>query len=73
MNESFSIENKIYVLSGGTGTLGGSIATYLVANRAKVLLLGRSQNKLEDKCRELNAVNPDSAFSLWVMEWVKRN
>ena len=61
MNTSFSIENKIYVLSGGTGTLGGSIAAYLVGNGAKVLLLGRSRNKLEDKCRELNAAYPDSA------------
>lgn len=66
MNTSFSIEDKVYVLSGGTGTLGGSIAAYLVANKAKVLLLGRSRNKLEDKCRELDAVRPDSAFSFVV-------
>lgn len=66
MNASFLIENKIYVLSGGTGTLGGSIAAYLVDNGAKVLLLGRSQNKLDEKCGELNAVRPDSAYSFVV-------
>lgn len=66
MNASFSIENKIYVLSGGTGTLGGSIAAYLVANGAKVLLLGRSQDKLDDKCRELNTVRPESTYSFVV-------
>ena len=66
MNTSFSIENRIYVLSGGTGTLGGSIAAYLVSNGAQVLLLGRSQDKLDDKCRELNAVRPDRAHSFLV-------
>ncbi|HUH46173.1 MAG TPA: SDR family oxidoreductase [Arenibacter sp.] len=66
MNESFSIENKIYVLSGGTGTLGGSIAAYLVENGAKVLLLGRSQDKLDEKCGALNALRSDSAYSFVV-------
>ncbi|NKI25326.1 SDR family oxidoreductase [Arenibacter sp. 6A1] len=61
MNSLFSIVNKIYVLSGGTGSLGGSIATYLVDNGATVLLLGRSQDKLKAKCQELNDLRSDSA------------
>ncbi|SHJ34597.1 NAD(P)-dependent dehydrogenase, short-chain alcohol dehydrogenase family [Arenibacter nanhaiticus] len=61
MNSLFSIVNKIYVLSGGTGSLGGSIATYLVDNGATVLLLGRSEDKLKAKCQELNDLRPDSA------------
>jgi len=70
MSELFSIENKIYALSGATGTLGGSIAKYLVENGAKVLLLGRSLDKLEDKCKELNAIASNSAhlFVLDVMD-----
>jgi len=70
MSELFSIENKIYALSGATGTLGGSIAEYLVTNGAKVLLLGRSLGKLEEKCKELNAIGPNSAhlFVLDVMD-----
>jgi NAD(P)-dependent dehydrogenase (short-subunit alcohol dehydrogenase family) len=67
MSELFSIENKIYALSGATGTLGGSIAKYLVENGAKVLLLGRSLDKLEEKCRELNAISVDSAY-LFVLD-----
>ncbi len=61
MSELFSIKDKIYALSGGTGTLGGSIATYLVEQGAKVILLGRSQDKLEAKCEELNSRDSDSA------------
>jgi NAD(P)-dependent dehydrogenase (short-subunit alcohol dehydrogenase family) len=70
MSELFSIENKIYALSGATGTLGGSIAKYLVENGAKVLLLGRSLDKLEEKCKELDAIAPNSAhlFVLDVMD-----
>ena len=70
MSKLFSIENKIYALSGATGTLGGSIVKYLVENGAKVLLLGRSLDKLEEKCKELDAIVPNSAhlFVLDVMD-----
>lgn len=60
MNELLSLKNKRYALSGGTGTLGGSIAEYLVQNGAQVLLLGRSLDKLEAKQKELNAMAEDS-------------
>ena len=66
MNQLFNIEDKCYALSGGTGTLGGSIATYLVENGARVILLGRSANKLDVKCEELNAIKAGSATSFLV-------
>jgi|TARA_R110000744_G_scaffold33035_3_gene76983 NAD(P)-dependent dehydrogenase (short-subunit alcohol dehydrogenase family) len=72
MTELFSIENKIYALSGATGTLGGSIAKYLVENGAKVLLLGRSLDKLEEKCKELNAIASSSAH-LFVLDVMDEN
>ncbi|SHJ84429.1 SDR family oxidoreductase [Maribacter aquivivus] len=62
MNELLSLKDKNYALSGGTGTLGGSIAQYLVQNGAKVLLLGRSEDKLKEKQTELNKLVADSAF-----------
>ena len=61
MSELLSLKDKIYALSGGTGTLGGSIAEYLLQNGAKVLLLGRSLDKLEAKQRELNTIAENSA------------
>ncbi|MFX0558290.1 SDR family oxidoreductase [Maribacter sp. CXY002] len=54
MTNLFSIENRIFALSGGTGTLGGSISEYLVLHGAHVILLGRSLNKLRDKKNELD-------------------
>ena len=62
MNELLSLKNKNYALSGGTGTLGGSIAEYLVRNGARVLLLGRSVDKLKSKQSELNDIVADSTF-----------
>lgn len=60
MSKLLSLKNKNYALSGGTGTLGGSIAEYLVKNEANVLLLGRSLDKLEAKQKELNAIAANS-------------
>lgn len=62
MNKSLSIKNKIFALSGGTGALGGSIATYLVENGATVILLGRTLEKLETKQIELNAIAKNSTY-----------
>ncbi len=60
MSTLLSLKDKNYALSGGTGTLGGSIAEYLVRNGAKVLLLGRSLDKLETKQKELNLIAGNS-------------
>ncbi|GAB5472295.1 MAG: SDR family oxidoreductase [Maribacter sp.] len=62
MSELLSLKDNYYALSGGTGTLGGSIAEYLVKNDAKVILLGRSVDKLKAKQKELNRIAPDSAY-----------
>jgi len=62
-NNQFSIENKTYALSGGTGALGGSIAEYLVRNGAKVILLGRSPEKLDKKVTELNTIASGKTYS----------
>lgn len=63
MKDLFAIKNKVFALSGGTGTLGGSIAEYLVAQGAKVILLGRTPKNLREKKDQLNALAADSAFA----------
>jgi len=62
MSESLSLKDKYYAISGGTGALGGSISKYLVENGAKVLLLGRTLDKLQAKQKELNALSEHSAY-----------
>lgn len=66
MNDLYTIENRNYALSGGTGALGSSIALYLVQNGAKVILLGRSAEKLEAKRNELNTIVPNSTHTFEV-------
>jgi len=62
MSKLLSLKNKCYAISGGTGALGGSIATYLVEHGAKVLLLGRTLDKLQAKQKELNTISEHSAY-----------
>ncbi|MEM7379683.1 MAG: SDR family oxidoreductase [Bacteroidota bacterium] len=58
MTQLFSLKDKNYVLSGGTGILGGSISKYLVEQEARVILLGRSEDKLKAKQKELEQIKP---------------
>lgn len=41
MNNLFEIKGNVTVITGGTGVLGRTIAEYLVANGARVIILGR--------------------------------
>ena len=43
MNELFSVAGKVIIITGGTGVLGGGIATYLAQQGAKVVILARNQ------------------------------
>lgn len=42
-NELFNIKDLVVVITGGTGVLGRSIAKYLAAEGAKVVILGRKE------------------------------
>ena len=47
MNELFDIKEKVAIVTGGSGTLGGSISKYLAANGVKVAVIGRTQKKVD--------------------------
>lgn len=44
---TFSIEGQVAVITGGTGVLGGSIAKSMLEAGAKVVILGRQEDKLK--------------------------
>lgn len=47
MNQLFTIEDKIIVLSGGTGVLGSALAGYLAREGARLVILGRNPEKVQ--------------------------
>ena len=55
MNDIFSIKNKVAVITGATGVLGGSIANSFVAAGARVVVLGTKQDKVDNKVADLQA------------------
>lgn len=49
----FDISNKVCVITGGSGALGGAAAKYLLENNAKVIILGSNKERLDIKINEL--------------------
>uniref|UniRef100_UPI003217020F SDR family oxidoreductase n=1 Tax=uncultured Draconibacterium sp. TaxID=1573823 RepID=UPI003217020F len=43
----FDIKGKVAVVTGGSGTLGGSISKYLATNGVKVAVIGRTQENVD--------------------------
>ena len=43
----FSLHNKVIVLTGATGALGGSLVLSLTEAKAKIVILGRNQSLLD--------------------------
>lgn len=55
MNEIFSIKNKVTVITGASGVLGGSLAKSFTEAGAIVVALGRNQETLDVRVKELTA------------------
>lgn len=53
MNELFSIKGKVAIITGASGVLGGSLAKSFIEAGAKVVALGRNQETLDARVREL--------------------
>jgi NAD(P)-dependent dehydrogenase (short-subunit alcohol dehydrogenase family) len=62
MNELFSVNNKVVVITGGTGVLGACIGKYLATQGAKVVLLGRRQEEGERLVSEITAEGGEAQF-----------
>ena len=44
-SEIFDVKEKVIVITGGYGTLGGSLAKQLIREKAKIVVLGRDKDK----------------------------
>jgi NAD(P)-dependent dehydrogenase (short-subunit alcohol dehydrogenase family) len=56
MNELFNIEDKVAVVTGGSGTLGGSISKYLAKNGVRVAVIGRTQENVDLRLSKIKAI-----------------
>ena len=56
MDNQFSIEGKVAIITGACGVLGGSVAQSFVNAGAKVVAIGTKQEKLDLKVKELTAL-----------------
>lgn len=61
MNLKFDIKDKVIAITGGAGVLGGSMASYLVENGAKVIILDHNPDNTKDRVDELNKIKKDRA------------
>lgn len=62
MNELFSVENKVIVITGATGVLGRSMVRHFAREGAKVVLLGRDRTVGEELVGEVRAAGGRAIF-----------
>ncbi len=60
MTDLFNITDRVYLITGATGALAGSAADYLAAQGARIVFLGRSQEKLAAALAQCRAITPDA-------------
>lgn len=53
MVNNFDISDRVCVITGGSGVLGGTIAVHLLENNARVVILDNHQERLNKKMEEL--------------------
>lgn len=51
----FDLQGKVAVITGGSGTLGGSISKYLSSNAVKVAVIGRTQENVDLRLNKIRS------------------
>lgn len=62
MNELFSVNDKVVVITGGTGVLGSCIGEYLATQGAHVVLMGRRRDEGEAIVKRITDAGGDAIF-----------
>lgn len=61
-NNLFDISGKVVIITGGSGVLGGAMADYLLAAGGKVVIIGRSKEKVMRTVDRLKKLRPDQVM-----------
>ncbi|MGY8923660.1 MAG: SDR family NAD(P)-dependent oxidoreductase, partial [Flavobacteriales bacterium] len=64
----FSLHNKVIVLTGATGALGGSLVLSLTEAKAKIVILGRNQSLLDALLTKISPSTESAAFVVDVLD-----
>lgn len=59
LEKLFNVKDKVAVITGGSGVLGGEIAKGFLRAGAKVIILGTNENKLNQKVSFLRTISND--------------
>lgn len=59
MNDLFTISDKVIVVTGATGVLAGGAAQYLQKNGAKVVYIGRNQERVDQALESARTISAD--------------
>jgi len=60
MQELFNVSEKVIVITGGAGVLGGSMANMLCKQRAKIVVLSRRESSVDEKIDELRKIGENA-------------
>src|SRR5262245_53551723 len=58
----FNLDQEIAVVLGGTGVLGGTMADALAAAGARVAIMGRSEERGQERVRQIEAAGGKALF-----------
>lgn len=58
--ELFSLRDKVVVITGGSGAIGGALATHFAKQQARVVILNRDQQKIDERVEILREFSPES-------------
>lgn len=62
MYELFNIQDKVIVITGGTGVLGSSMVEYLAAHGAKIAVLARNKQKGDELINRVKSKGGEAIF-----------
>jgi len=62
MTKLFDLQNDVAVVMGGTGVLGGAMATALAAHGARVAVVGRNPQRGQQRVDQITSASGEAAF-----------
>ncbi|MEM6841492.1 MAG: SDR family oxidoreductase [Bacteroidota bacterium] len=56
----FNVSEKVIIITGGAGVLGGAMATMLLEQGAKIVILSRGESSIREKLEELHTISENA-------------